>query len=758
MKAAYATAFAVAGICLLFCIFKAGQNDRKIADVVRKLLCSGLAAVLINIVIVLTTDKNVCMVAYSVFFACMDWVFFYVFLFTLAFCNSRPILVNTTIWRIILALDSFSVLSNNFFHHAFDCREVYTSYGELCFKPVHYSFYRVHLIVCYSLVAFAMVTLIYKAVRTAEIYREKYLLLLLIFAFSVGGDVAYVFTNATINVSILGFALGGIMIYYYAVVFVPREFLKRTLTMVVQGMSDAIFILDEDGKCIHANTRAQDMMKAEELDYKTLEGELDKWRRENGGLEKDDITGPFSREKDGARRHFKVLCHNLLDDKAHYLGCFFTIQNRTEEIENLEKERYLANHDPLTGVYNRQFFFRKVEEQLQENPDEAYLLVCSDVRNFKLINDVFGSAAGDKLLIAIADVLRERTSSGEIFGRLENDRFGLLMKKSEYREDVFLLGPQKIAHSMENDFSYPIQICLGVYEIVNRSIPVSVMCDRAFMAIGTIKGKYGQNIAYYDDRLRECVLREQELTGELPGAIASGQFHIYLQPQISADGKIMGAEALVRWKHPVKGMINPGEFIGIFERNGLIAKLDRHVWELACRQLACWRDRGREELYISINISPKDFYFMDVYETLISLVRQYEIRPEKLKLEITETAVMANLESQLNLIAKLREAGFIVEMDDFGSGYSSLNMLKDIQVDVLKIDMAFLGKTNDKARAEKILKMIVELSRQLEIPVITEGVETAEQVDFLKEIGCDMFQGYFFAKPMEVSDFEEKYM
>lgn len=221
---------------------------------------------------------------------------------------------------------------------------------------------------------------------------------------------------------------------------------------------------------------------------------------------------------------------------------------------------------------------------------------------------------------------------------------------------------------------------------------------------------------------------------------------------------MLGAEALVRWSHPERGMINPGEFIGIFEKNGLIVELDQYVWEMACMQLQKWKEMGQDDMYLSVNISPRDFFFMDIHQRFTELVEKYEIDPGKLKLEITETAVMTDMEKQLRMIDRLREAGFVVEMDDFGSGYSSLNMLKNIRVDVIKIDMAFLGQSDDEVRARVILRTVVELSRQLEIPVITEGVETAEQVAFLKAIGCGMFQGYYFARPMEIEDFEQKYM
>ena len=202
----------------------------------------------------------------------------------------------------------------------------------------------------------------------------------------------------------------------------------------------------------------------------------------------------------------------------------------------------------------------------------------------------------------------------------------------------------------------------------------------------------------------------------------------------------------------------PGEFIPVFEKNGMIVKLDQYMWEAACKQLRKWKDEGKKDMYISVNISPKDFYFMDVKQVLTDLVKKYNIEPQKLKLEITETAIMTNIDNPVEILDGLRKEGFIIEMDDFGSGYSSLNMLKDIYVDILKIDMAFLRKSNDEERGRKILKTMIQLAKDLEMPTITEGVETLEQVEFLKAMGCKMFQGYYFAKPMDVATFEEKYM
>ena len=226
----------------------------------------------------------------------------------------------------------------------------------------------------------------------------------------------------------------------------------------------------------------------------------------------------------------------------------------------------------------------------------------------------------------------------------------------------------KDAYSLEEGISFPITNYIGVYEVKDRSILVSVMCDRARMAIATIKGEQHTTIAYYDDKLRDNRVREQELIADLKEGIEQEQFKMFLQPQMSPQGEMLGAEALVRWIHPKKGQIFPGDFIPVFEGNGLITEVDKYIWECACKQLRKWKDEGREEIYISVNISPKDMYFMDIHQIFTELVKKYDINPKNLKLEITETAVMMDFKRQVELIKRLREAGFYVEMDDFGSG------------------------------------------------------------------------------------------
>ena len=283
---------------------------------------------------------------------------------------------------------------------------------------------------------------------------------------------------------------------------------------------------------------------------------------------------------------------------------------------------------------------------------------------------------------------------------------------------------------------------------------VSVMFDRAHLALSAITGNYKEHIACYDKDMRKKVVWDQQITAGLSEAISKHQIMPYLQPITNRSGKVIGAEALARWIHPQNGFMSPAVFIPILEKNGLIVEVDRHIWRCACEILSSWKKQGND-MFISINISPKNFYYIDVVSEIKALVEEYDIEPKKLRIEITETVMMNDAQEKFKLLDELRNDGFIVEMDDFGSGYSSLNLLKDMPVDVLKIDMKFLSSSDNDEKARTIIRNIIQLSEDLHITSLTEGVETVEQYSELSQIGCKLFQGYYFAKPLPRKEFEE---
>ena len=390
------------------------------------------------------------------------------------------------------------------------------------------------------------------------------------------------------------------------------------------------------------------------------------------------------------------------------------------------------------------------------HPNESYLLVYGDIDRFKVYNDLFGAPAGDRLLADIGAMIRDLMPAGAAAARLRADHFVCCCSRSSFDPDRMLAALDAWFASYREDFTFFVR--LGIFPIDDPSLDVNLMCDRALLALRSAKSGYvGSKYVFYDEKLRSSVLKEQELAGEMIAALEGGQFVPYFQPQYRyATGRMIGAEVLARWNHPAKGLLGPTEFIPVFERNGLIATFDYYMWEQACRCLRMWIDgRGIEGApRLSVNLSRADIYRSDLCTYLEGLIERYDVPAELLHLEITESAYMEAPEQLIGAVTKLRAAGFVVEMDDFGSGYSSLNTLKDVPVDVLKLDMGFLG-ASASSRGGLILASVVRMARWLDLPLIAEGVETKQQAAYLASVGCDYMQGYLFSKPVDRETFEK---
>ncbi|WP_301155424.1 EAL domain-containing protein [Gordonibacter sp. RACS_AR68] len=390
------------------------------------------------------------------------------------------------------------------------------------------------------------------------------------------------------------------------------------------------------------------------------------------------------------------------------------------------------------------------------HPNESYLLVYGDIDRFKVYNDLFGAPAGDRLLADIGAMIRDLMPAGAAAARLRADHFVCCCSRSSFDPDRMLAALDAWFASYREDFTFFVR--LGIFPIDDPSLDVNLMCDRALLALRSAKSGYvGSKYVFYDEKLRSSVLKEQELAGEMIAALEGGQFVPYFQPQYRyATGRMIGAEVLARWNHPAKGLLGPTEFIPVFERNGLVATFDYYMWEQACRCLRMWIDgRGIEGApRLSVNLSRADIYRSDLCTYLEGLIERYDVPAELLHLEITESAYMEAPEQLIGAVTKLRAAGFVVEMDDFGSGYSSLNTLKDVPVDVLKLDMGFLG-ASASSRGGLILASVVRMARWLDLPLIAEGVETKQQAAYLASVGCDYMQGYLFSKPVDRETFEK---
>ncbi len=417
-----------------------------------------------------------------------------------------------------------------------------------------------------------------------------------------------------------------------------------------------------------------------------------------------------------------------------------------------------AEHDELTELMSKDAFDRAVEAKMTADEEGVaageYALVYFDVLRFKAINDLFGMAEGDRLLLHIADAIREALKEGDTACRIGSDRFVFFTHTSGEELEVLL---EKLLKTITKfDLPFEITCNAGVYVTGGSPLLVDSMIDRAVLAQSQIKGSYTQHCNFYTESLRNDMLGEQEIVGMMATALAEKHFVVYYQPQYNhTTGMLVGAEALVRWNHPEKGLISPGIFIPIFEKNGFITKLDLYVFEHVCEFLRRCMDSGVHMVPISTNFSRHDIFQKHFVESLEEIRGRYEVPSKFLRVEITESVIVGGSQHVSEVVRRLHECGYVVEMDDFGSGYSSLNVLKDIELDVIKLDMLFLAQETDSNRGGTILSSVVRMAKWLGMPVIAEGVEHVGQADFLRSIGCDYIQGYLYSRPLPEAKYEE---
>lgn len=430
---------------------------------------------------------------------------------------------------------------------------------------------------------------------------------------------------------------------------------------------------------------------------------------------------------------------------------------RVKEMRFSEEKVYRNGIEinPLTGLYFSHAFLRKADQFLRRVKQNTHCMVAIDLEHFRLFNKIYGRGQGDRLLQKLAELLKEyQKQNGGIIGYMGGDNFGMLTPydKRELRQ----LCKDMDREIMNWSNTVGFLPAFGIYPICDPGIPAATMYDRATIALSQVMGNYIKRSCEYSADMEEKVEKELRLLSEIQEALYNEEFTFFIQPQCDiSSGKIVGGESLVRWKHPVKGMIPPGVFVPVLERNGFIASLDRYVWRKVCQWLRAWIDKGHQPVPISINVSRIDIFSMDVPAYLAELIHIYDLPASLLKVEITESAYAESNDKIIRTVKQLRDEDFLVMMDDFGSGYSSLNMLKSVAVDVLKLDMRFLDITDqEEEKGIGILESVVNMARQMRMPIIVEGVETQKQESYLLKMGCRYTQGYYYYRPMPVEDFE----
>ena len=756
MRIIYGLTVLLEAILIAYCANGSFKKHDKIGKSVCIYELLAFACAIVFFIFTFVPGHTVTVLAKGLTMALFDWMLIALMLYTQYYTGAVKTFKSVQAASIIFAvLDTYMLIENTWTNKIFDIESIKAEHINVVFN-YDSLWYKLHFMFTYAFAIMIIFTYLFMFIKSSRLYKEAYGAIAAVIIIGVSFDIATIGSDTIYDLSMIIYGVMSVLIYYLTYRYVPNELIENMLSLVVSDMNNGIICYDRKGRCIYYNELVETIYR-HGSNMSEYERKYSRWIEKIGDDREDSMTFQTDIELNGQKHYFEIAYKRIYDERKRFICDYFVYNDRTQMYESWEQEKYKASHDSLTGLLNRDQFYEDVHDMVNKYHDTTFYLICSNIKDFKFINEIFGMEKGNQVLIKQAKLMASNPSERTICARLMNDRFALCMPREEFDENRVADSIRELQHEFSGN-SFHLHTYMGVYEIRDRDEAVRIMVDKANIAADTIKNNYDCCVAYYDEHLLEISIEQRRLLGEFEPALQKDEFAMYLQPQVNRDGVAKGAEALVRWVHPSRGILTPYAFIDILENAGLIYKLDLYIWEKAAQKLAEWKEKGYGSYHISVNISTKDFYIIDIYETFTGLISKYDIPASKLHLEITETTLMTDFEKNMNIIHKLQDAGFRVEIDDFGSGYSSLNMLKDISADVLKIDMGFLRESENEVKGQDILESIITLASKIGMDVITEGVETKKQLDMLTMMGCHEFQGYYFSKPVPVSEFEEKYL
>ena len=746
----------IAGLILLvaailgYCTTISARSKQHIAKKLTNFMISLYPPIAGNLIIIIAKSEGFALFGRYLYAVGIDITMYCLLDFVMEYCGFAWKKVWQRLLIICIIADIIQLLCNPIFHHAFE-PDMMMVYGAPYYNVKSYFGRNIHLALVYVIMTAVLAVLFIKMKRSAIIYVEKYSIIFSLLLFTGLWEVFYLFSRTPVKSSVIAYGVFGILVFYFSLYYRPRRLLDSLLADIASGLTDGLFFFDDGGRCLWADENGLSLIETKESDHLDY---ADLIRSKFPGLELE--KSEWETHRNLADRYYKLSKHTVFDSRKKVLGSVLSVMDETENELKLQKERYIATHDPLTGLYTKNHLYERTRQRIDNDPDRTFYVCYIDIKDFKMINDVFGDDFGDYTLQSVANDIKSNMPEGAIYGRIGSDMFGMCLSEDEFDPELAEKFVSEF-RAEKDGTTYNITMHEGVYKVVERNIDASIMYDRAHIAMETISNDYKKHVAIYDDKMREKVLWDQSISMQLEDALKNRDIAPYLQPIVDTKGKVIGAEALVRWIHPEKGLLPPISFIPTFENNGMITDVDRYMWRCSAEILKRWENIGRNDLFISINVSPKDFYFFDVHEELKKIVKEYDIPSSRLRIEITETTMMNDKNYVMDTLNKLRSDGFIVEMDDFGSGYSSLNMLKDMPVDVIKVDMKFIDGAKDLNRSSIILHNLLNMMSELDMVSLTEGIEKEEQFISLAQMGCKLFQGYLFSMPVPVEEFEEAF-
>ncbi len=689
---------------------------------------------------------------YTLFLFCTNWAVYTTFTFTMTFTNTtKKVGFVKQLFFILIFIDSISILANVRVGHIFELEPLFTKAKYFYWNPVFNTSYNWHRITCTIVLLCTIILLAISTIRAPSYYKIKYVRIFSgIFIVLL---VSYICLALKLPISFSPVVLAFVTIYLSKIVAIDfnSPLLIGPLTTIIETIPDAILCFDAEEKLVYFNSAAKDLFDKTSEQLAEFAPILVKLYLREKPHEVSLFLGENNEE------HFFNVEYKDIYIKDSIAGSYIKLQDRTTEIKKTSALQHKATHDSLTKLYNRQGFFDRVKKDFEQNKFKIPVMIFTNIKDFKLINTLYGTEQGDEVLKNQAELLERLGRKKAIIGRLSDDKFAMVIDKKYFYKDTFE-EEFKIFSILNNTNNYTVQVFAGIYEIYNKKENIQLIFDKAKIALDSLKADSQQIFSFYDSAMMDKIIAEKNILNEFETALSERQFSIQLQPINTLNGKAIGAEAFVRWNHPTYQTIEPVDLINILEKTGLIYKLDLFVWNLAAKKLSDWKKKGITDKFISVNVSGKDKNYIDVVKTLTDIVKNYDIEPQNLHIEIQETAISENPRVSISIFEKLKALGFKIFIDKFGTGYSSLNMLKDFLADGIKMDTAFLTDEELSQKDKVILQTMISMSQSLGMQFIAKGVESKNHLIELSKMNCSYFQGFYFSHPLALHDFETIYL
>lgn len=715
-------------------------------------ICTISAMLLVYSLFLMSEFYNKALILFCVYKVCAIWTYYLTFSFNHAFTNTTKKLGFIKEFYFILCfIDSVLLLANARVNVIFDLVPAHTNAGFFYWGIKYTSKFGFHKLVC-AILSFSSLALFISSIVKAPSYNKvKYVTILTSESLVLIANYVFNSLNLPLNISLLMLVASSIFIANYVNKDFSAPVLIGPLSAITESINDIIFCYDSSENLIYANSAAKNV-------FKKSNDNLENFAKEFRQNFLKNRPSELSLKLDNGEERYYITEYKDFFISNSNIGSYLRLQDKTKETLESRRKNYIATHDLLTGLFNRSGFFKKMQEALYQNTFKNPILICTNIKDFKLINTIYSEQVGDSVLQNQTEVMKRLPGHKKsIIGRIADDKFAILMEKQDFDKDIFEEVFNEVSCIIEKTL-YNIQIVAGIYEIYDKKDTIQSIYDKAKISLDAIKDSDNQIFSFYNPSMMEKMLKEKDIVNDFEKSLNEKQFSIQLQPVMDKEGNVLGAESVVRWNNPKYEDLTPSSFLDVLERTSLIYKLDVYVWELVAKKLHEWKKRGFADRFISVNVSSKDKFFIDIIKTFSELIKKYDISPQNFKVEIRETAMLENPEKTIAIFSQLKKLGIKVYIDNFGTGFSSLNVLKDFIADGIKMDTSFLSESKVSGKNKIILQTMISMSSDLGMEFIAKGVESENQMLALSKMDCKLFQGFYFSKPLPVKTYEAKYL